>query len=179
MNAEGLITIKRAERAFFRIPHSEFRIRLVLDSLESIMKGHGILRGIAWRPADLPDVPGASPATWCVFFEPALAGRMTLLEHPRDVLGAMLRLRGHSVNAIDAALLQQARDDALASRGFLAGFRAPDAVPVLGEGIVVSQARSGEAGRAVAADPGIAFARDPERKAGPPSRGIPNICCAV
>ncbi len=114
--------------------------------------------GIAWRPAAIPDVPGAAPTTWCVFFEPALAGRMTLLDRSRDVLGAMLLLRGHSVNTADAALLQQARDDALASRQFLAGFRAAEAAPLMGEGIVVSQARSSEAARAIASDGGISFA---------------------
>ena len=114
--------------------------------------------GIAWQPADLPDVPGAAPTTWCVFFEPALAGRMTLLDGPRDVFGAMLLLRGHSINTADAALLQQARDDALASRRFVGGFRATGAVPLMSEGITVSQARSSEAARAIAGDAGISFA---------------------
>lgn len=114
--------------------------------------------GIAWRPADLPDVPGAAPTTWCVFFEPALAGRMTLLDGARDVLGAMLLLRGRSVNTADAAVLQQARDDALASRRFLSGFRAAETLPLMADGIAVSQARSSEAARAIASDPGISFA---------------------
>jgi spermidine/putrescine transport system substrate-binding protein len=113
--------------------------------------------GIAWRPAALPDVPGASPTTWCVFFEPALAGRMTMLDDPREVLGAMLLLRGQSVNTPDASLLQQARDDAQACRRFLAGYRARGATPPMPDGTVVAQARSGDAARAMAGDPGIAF----------------------
>ena len=113
--------------------------------------------GIAWRPAALPDVPGASPATWCVFFEPALAGRMVMLDHPRDLLGAMLLLRGQSLNATDASLLQQARDDALACRPLLQGVTPAGAVPFMAEGVVVSQARSSDAARAMQRDPGIAF----------------------
>lgn len=113
--------------------------------------------GIAWRPAAIPDVPGASPTTWCVFFEPTLAGRMTMLDHPRDVLGAMLLLRGQSLNTADAALLQQARDDARACRQYLASYRARGALPLLADGAVVAQARSGDAARAIEADPGIAF----------------------
>ncbi|HEX6644365.1 MAG TPA: extracellular solute-binding protein [Gemmatimonadales bacterium] len=113
--------------------------------------------GTAWIAGELPDVPGASPGSWCVFFEPALAGRMTMLDDPREVFGAMLRLRGHRGCADDASLLQQARDDALASRAFLRGYRAPGAAPVLGGGVVVAQARSGEALRAAAADARIRF----------------------
>ena len=113
--------------------------------------------GIAWRRADLPEVPGASPATWCVFFEPTLAGRMSMLDHPRDVLGAMLLLRGHSLNTTDASLLQQARDDALASRGFVEAYRARGAVPFMADGVVVAQARSSDAARAVRTDPAISF----------------------
>ncbi|MGE5926411.1 MAG: extracellular solute-binding protein, partial [Gemmatimonadota bacterium] len=113
--------------------------------------------GIAWRPAALPEVPGAAPTTWCVFFEPTLAGRMTMLDHPRDVLGAMLLLRGQSLNTPEAPLLQQARDDARACRRVLAGYRARGAMPFMADGTVVAQARSSDAARAMEADPGIAF----------------------
>lgn len=113
--------------------------------------------GIAWRPAALPDVPGASPTTWCVFFEPALAGRMTMLDHPREVLGAMLLLRRQSLNTPDASLLQQARDDARACQRFLAGYRTRGAMPFMADGTVVAQARSSDAARAMQRDPGIAF----------------------
>ena len=112
--------------------------------------------GIAWRPSALPAQPGAAPDTWCVFFEPALARRMTLLDSARDVLGAMLLLRGRSLNATEASVLQQARDDALACRPLLDGFR-PAGRAILAEPTVVCQARSGEAMRATRANPGIAF----------------------
>lgn len=114
--------------------------------------------GIAWRPALLPDIPGAAPTTWCVFFEPALARRMTMLDSARDVLGAMLLLRGRSLNVTDAAMLQQARDDARACRPMLEGYRPRGATPFMPDEIVVCQARSGDAARAVRADPGITFA---------------------
>lgn len=114
--------------------------------------------GIAWRPAELPETPGASPTTWCVFFEPTLAGRMTMLDHSRDVLGAMLLLRKRSVNATDASLLQQARDDARSCRQFLGGYQGKGALPLMGEDIVVSQARSSDAARAMQTDAGISFA---------------------
>ena len=113
--------------------------------------------GIAWRPSGLPEQPGAAPDTWCVFFEPALAGRMTLLDSARDVLGAMLLLRGRSLNATEAPVLQQARDDALACHPLLDGFRPVGGAPFLAEATVVCQARSGEAMRAMRADAGIAF----------------------
>ncbi|HEX6090332.1 MAG TPA: extracellular solute-binding protein [Gemmatimonadales bacterium] len=113
--------------------------------------------GIAWRPSALPEQPGAAPDTWCVFFEPALSGRMTLLDSARDVLGAMLLLRGRSLNATEASVLRQARDDALACRPFLDGFRPAGRAPILAEETVVCQARSGEAMRAMRGDAGISF----------------------
>lgn len=114
--------------------------------------------GIAWRPDRLPDIPGASPTTWCVFFEPALARRMSMLHGARDVLGAMLLLRGRSLNSTDAASLEQARDDARACRPMLEGYRARGATPFMPDEIVVAQARSSDAARAMRADPGITFA---------------------
>jgi spermidine/putrescine transport system substrate-binding protein len=113
--------------------------------------------GIAWRPSAIPDRPGAAPDTWCVFFEPTLSGRMTLLDNARDVLGAMLLLRGRSLNALEASALQQARDDALACRPFLEGFRPAGRAPLMAEETVVCQARSAEATRAMRADAGISF----------------------
>ena len=68
------------------------------------------ISGVAYR-SDLVEAP---PESWGAFAEPALRGRATMLDDGREVLGAMLRWRGHSINATDPALLAEARRDALA-----------------------------------------------------------------
>jgi putrescine transport system substrate-binding protein len=83
---------------------------------------------------------------------------MTMLDSARDVLGAMLRLRGRSLETTEVAVLQQARDDALACRPFLESFQPRGRTPFMAEGIAVCQARSGEAMRAMRTDAEISFA---------------------
>jgi spermidine/putrescine-binding protein len=68
------------------------------------------MTGVAYRT----DLVSAPPDTWSLFADPALRGRLTMLDDGREVLGAMLRWRGHSLNATEPALLAAARQDALA-----------------------------------------------------------------
>jgi len=85
---------------------------------------HGIpwqwgLTGIAYR-RDLVE----APTSWRVFVDDGgkAAGRMTMLDDVREVLGAMLRLRGRSLNSTDPAELAEARSDAIAAKAHLAAF---------------------------------------------------------
>lgn len=74
--------------------------------------------GIASRP----DLVGVQPASWALFAETALRGRMTMLDDGREVLGAMLRWRGHSLNSVVRAELETARNDAIAVRANLRAY---------------------------------------------------------
>jgi spermidine/putrescine-binding protein len=65
--------------------------------------------GLAYRR----DLIRTAPGGWGVFADASLRGKMTMLDDGREVLGAMLRWRGHSLNAVDFGQLRDARRDAL------------------------------------------------------------------
>jgi spermidine/putrescine transport system substrate-binding protein len=74
--------------------------------------------GIAWRR----DTVAVPPDSWGVFHDPALRGRMTMMDEGREVFGAFLRYRGHSLNSTDPALLAAAQADALRAKPNLKAF---------------------------------------------------------
>jgi spermidine/putrescine-binding protein len=110
--------------------------------------------GIVWRR----DKVAAPPDSWGVFFDTAYAGRMTMMDDAREVLGAMLRYRGHSVNSTDPAELRQARSDALDARGnLLAYISAPVKGQLVAGDVWVAQMWSGDAAQAAAEAPEISY----------------------
>lgn len=52
----------------------------------------------------------AFPASWAVFDDAGLRGRMTLLDDMRETLGAALKFLGYSLNSIDPEEINEARD---------------------------------------------------------------------
>ena len=68
------------------------------------------MTGVAYRT----DLAATAPGSWGAFADPSLRGRLTMMDDGREVLGAMLRWRGESLNATEPALLEAARQDALA-----------------------------------------------------------------
>ena len=84
------------------------------------------MTGIAWRTDLIPEVP----ESWAIFLDPSRRGRMTMLDDQRDVIGAFLRLRGHSINSIAPDELQAARRDAVAAK---ANLKAYLSAPVKGQ----------------------------------------------
>lgn len=62
--------------------------------------------GFAYRKDKLP--AGASPDTWAILGNPALKGRITLLDDIREVIGAGLMYLGYSVNSTDPAQIDAA-----------------------------------------------------------------------
>jgi spermidine/putrescine-binding protein len=110
--------------------------------------------GIAWRRDKIPELP----ATWGVFLDPAHAGRMTMMDDGREVLGAMLRYRGHSINSTDPAELDQAKVDALAARpNLLAYVSAPVKGQLVAGDVWIAQLWNGDAAQARREAPGIEF----------------------
>ena len=74
--------------------------------------------GIAYRR----DQVATPPDSWGVFLDPALAGRMVMMDDPREVFGAFLLLRGRSINDLDPAHLAEAKADALRAKPNLKAF---------------------------------------------------------
>ena len=78
------------------------------DSRVSVVKDWGTT-GFMYRT----DVINGAPGTWADFWALASqhSGKVTVLDSPGEVIGAALKMRGHSYNSVDPAALDQARTD--------------------------------------------------------------------
>lgn len=91
------------------------------DSRVSIVKDWGTT-GFMYRT----DVVNESPQSWADFWALACSakysGRVTVLDSPGEVIGAALKMRGHSYNATDAEALALAQADLLRLKPHLRAF---------------------------------------------------------
>lgn len=74
--------------------------------------------GLAWRKDKLKDFD----ASWSVFLDKALKGRMTMLNDPREAIGAALKYNGYSVNTKDLQQLVKAKEQLIEWKAQLAKF---------------------------------------------------------
>ena len=78
------------------------------------------------------------PRSWSLVFDPAVAdeyaGRITLLNDPRETLGAALAYLGHSINTTDQGELDEAAQLVADSRGRLAAFDTDSSEELLVDG---------------------------------------------
>jgi spermidine/putrescine transport system substrate-binding protein len=74
--------------------------------------------GIAWRKEMLHSFD----PSWAVFGSTSLRGRMTMLNDPREAIGAALAFHGYSVNSIEPEELQIAKEQLIQWKGQLAKF---------------------------------------------------------
>jgi spermidine/putrescine transport system substrate-binding protein len=88
-------------------------------SLVSVVKDWGTT-GFMYRV----DMIQETPEAWADFWKLAkkLTGRVTVLDSPGEVIGAALKMRGHSYNASSPDLLAVARDDLLNLKPHLLAF---------------------------------------------------------
>ena len=63
------------------------------------------------------------PDSWGALWDPRYAGRILMLDDAREVFGAALKWRGHSLNTRDPRLLEAARDDLLPAEAAGAGLQ--------------------------------------------------------
>jgi spermidine/putrescine transport system substrate-binding protein len=89
------------------------------DCRVSVVKDWGTT-GFMYRT----DVMKESPRSWSDFWTLAeqYSGRVTVLDAPGEIIGAALKMRGHSYNAADADALAQARSDLLKLKPHLRAF---------------------------------------------------------
>jgi spermidine/putrescine transport system substrate-binding protein len=89
------------------------------ESRISVIKDWGTT-GFMYRE----DRVSESPQSWGDFWAlaPQYAGAITVLDSPGEVIGAALKMRGHSYNATDQAALGQARSDLLMLKPHLRAF---------------------------------------------------------
>jgi spermidine/putrescine-binding protein len=112
------------------------------------------MTGIAWR-TDLVSPP---PDGWGVFLEPRWRGKMTMLDDPRDVIGAFLRLRGRSINSTSPPELDAARADAVAAKSNLKAYlSAPVKGQLIAGDVWLAQLWNGDAAQAAREQPALTW----------------------
>ena len=113
------------------------------------------MTGLAFRR----DLVVTAPSSWGDLANPATRGKVTMLDDGREVLGAMLKWRGRSLNATDPGELQAAKHDALGIKPSLRAYLSATVKGQLISGdIVVAQLWSGDARQAKLEEPRIEFA---------------------
>ena len=122
LGAEGLLA-KLDHAQLPNMEHLEKRFQLDrphdAESRISIIKDWGTT-GFMYRT----DMIYEAPKSWADFWRLAekFSGRVTVLDSPGEVIGAALKMRGHSYNASSPDLLAGARDDLLNLRSHLLAF---------------------------------------------------------
>jgi len=97
--------------------------------------------------------------SWAIFDRRELSGKMTMLDDAREVIGAMLRYRGHSLNSVDPAELAEAKRDAIAAKPQLKAYiSAPVKGQLVSGDVWLAQLWSGDTLQAQAEQPAIAYA---------------------
>ncbi len=110
--------------------------------------------GIAYRR----DKVAGPIESWGVFHDPRHAGKMTMMDDSREVIGAFLRYRGHSLNSTDPRALAQARADAIeAKRHLRAYISAPVKAQLIAGDVWIAQLWNGDTAQARAEQPALAY----------------------
>ena len=101
---------------------------------------------------------GRAATAWADLWDPALRGKITMLDDPAEVLGACLKKLGHSLNSIDERELQAARAEALRQKPLLRAYLNAEVKPQLIAGDVwAAQLWNGDAYQAIAENKDLAY----------------------
>jgi spermidine/putrescine transport system substrate-binding protein len=91
------------------------------ESRVSIIKDWGTT-GFIYRTDMIHETPGSWADFWRLACSAKFSGRVTVLDSPGEVIGAALKMRGHSYNATDAEELTDVREDLLLLKPHLLAF---------------------------------------------------------
>ena len=96
--------------------------------------------------------------SWSALWDPRYRGRVLMVDDAREVFGAALKRRGHSLNATDPALLRAVRDDLIAQRPLVRAYNSTNFEDVLLSGDVwLAQGWNGQFAKAMEQDPDIVY----------------------
>jgi spermidine/putrescine transport system substrate-binding protein len=110
--------------------------------------------GIAYRN----DKIEAPIDSWAVFADKQFAKKMTMMDDGREVIGAELRYRGHSLNSTDPKELAQAKSDSIvAKKNLKAYISAPVKAQLISGDVWISQLWNGDTAQAQAEQPHLAY----------------------
>lgn len=152
-----------------------------LGNLDSRFRSPAWDRGLEWAVPYMWTGTGIAfndsvrPALtrWADLWNPALKGRLTMLDDPEDMLGACLKKLGLSFSSTDPAELDRAKLEAIAQKPIVRAYLNAEVRDQLVSGdVLAAQIWSTTAGQAMSANPRIAFTY--------PVEGFPFYCdCAV
>ena len=110
--------------------------------------------GYAYRTDKIP----TPPETWAVFFDAKYRRKMTMMDDGREVIGSMLRYRGHSLNSVNPAELAQAKTDAVAAkRNLKAYISAPVKGQLISGDVWIAQLWNGDTQQAKVEQPNLGY----------------------
>jgi spermidine/putrescine transport system substrate-binding protein len=124
--------------------------------------------GIAYNSAQTSEPDG-----WAGLWNPALRGRLTMLDDPEDAIGACLQKLGYPFGSIDERQLQNAKAEAIAQKKLLRAYLNAEVRDQLVSGdVLAAQLWSTTAAQAIRGNSKLAFVY--------PREGYPLYCdCAV
>ena len=110
--------------------------------------------GIAYR-TDKIKTPMDS---WAVFHDAKHHGKMTMMDDGREVIGAFLRYRGHSLNSTNPAELAGAKKDATEAKQHLKAYiSAPVKAQLISGDVLIAQLWNGDTTQAKAEQPNLGY----------------------
>jgi spermidine/putrescine transport system substrate-binding protein len=110
--------------------------------------------GIAYRH-DKVKTPVDS---WAVFLDKQFGKKLTMMDDGREVIGAFLRYRGHSLNSTNPAELAQAKADSIAAKKQLKAYiSAPVKAQLISGDVWISQLWNGDTTQAKAEQPNLTY----------------------
>jgi spermidine/putrescine transport system substrate-binding protein len=110
--------------------------------------------GIAYRT----DKVKSPVDSWAVFHDPRFRGKMTMMDDSREVIGAFLRYRGHSLNSTDPQQLAKAKADAVQAKKQLKAYvSAPVKAQLISGDVWISQLWNGDTTQAKAEQPNLGY----------------------
>ncbi|MEO8089019.1 MAG: spermidine/putrescine ABC transporter substrate-binding protein [Gemmatimonadales bacterium] len=110
--------------------------------------------GIAYRT----DKVKTRVDSWDVFHDKKFAKKLTMMDDGREVIGAELRHRGHSLNSTDPKELAQAKADCIdAKKNLKAYISAPVKAQLISGDVWISQLWNGDTTQAKSEQPNLAY----------------------
>lgn len=99
-----------------------------------------------------------APASWASLWDPALRGKITMLDDPAEVLGVCLKKLGHSINSVDPRELAAAQAEALRQKPLVRAYINAEVKPQLVAGdVAAAQLWNGDAWQAIAENPDLQY----------------------
>lgn len=98
------------------------------------------------------------PESWAVLWDPRYKGKISMLNDQREVFGAALRSIGHSINARDPAMIEQAKRKLALQKPLVKTYNSENYNQLLASGeVVLAHGWGGAVARAMADRPSVRY----------------------